>query len=417
MPRAKLTDRTIKALKPPEHGQVDYFDDSPRGFGVRVSQSGHRSFFVMYRFQGRLRRHTLGPYPHLTLATARQMAKDALHAVAHGKDPGAAKQADRRAETFGELADDYLKSHAKPNKRSWKEDERILKHDLLPHWRGRKAKDITRRDVWAVLTPISDERGSPIMANRTLALARRIFNFGIEREIVPSNPCYKIKAPAAERERDRVLGHDELRALWKALPATPAWFQIVFKLYLFTLQRHHEVLGMGRSEIDLEAGWWTIPASRTKNGLVHRVPLAPAVVELLSDWTRSNSHPEWVFPSPVHSGPLATLQKPVRLLRKLSGVEFRTHDLRRTAASNMTSIGIPRHTVARILNHLERDVTRVYDRYSYDAEKRSALRRWSDELVLLIKRDPAHDETDEAADGKGPRTSVPINDPASGYLH
>lgn len=95
MPRAKLTDRTIKALKPPEHGQVDYFDDSPRGFGIRVSQSGHRSFFVMYRFQGRLRRHTLGPYPHLTLATARQMAKDALHAVAHGKDPGADSERSR----------------------------------------------------------------------------------------------------------------------------------------------------------------------------------------------------------------------------------------------------------------------------------------------------------------------------------
>lgn len=412
MPAVKLTDRTIKALQAPERGQTDYFDGNPRGFGVRISQSGHRAFFVMYRIGGRLRRLTLGTYPHLTLAAARQRAKDALHDVAHGSDPAGEKQADRRAETFGELADEYLTSHAKLNKRSWKEDERILNHDLLPHWRTRKAKGITRRDIWTVLKRIAEERGSPIMANRTLALVRRIFNFAIEREILTASPCHKIKAPAAERERERVLGHDELRALWKALLATPAWFQVVFKLYLFTAQRHREVLGMSRAELDLDSGWWTIPSSRTKNGLVHRVPLAPPALELLNDWMRSNPDSPWVFPSPAREGAIVTLQKPVRLLREMTGIEFRVHDLRRTASTNMTSIGIRRKTVSRVLNHLERDVTRLYDRYSYDREKREALDRLAVELVAIVERDTAAEVAESV-----PPTLDSEADRLHGYLH
>jgi len=333
--------------------------------------------------------------------------------VAHGQDPAAAKQADRRAETFGELADEYLTSHAKPNKRSWKEDQRILEHDLLPHWRTRKAKGITRRDVWTVLKRIAEERGSPIMANRTLALVRRIFNFAIEREILSASPCYKIKSPATECERERVLGHDELRALWKALPATPAWFQVVFKLYLFTAQRHHEVLGMSRAELNLDSGWWTIPSSRTKNGFVHRVPLAPPVLELLNDWMCSTPDSLWVFPSPTRERALATLQKPVRLLRQMTRIEFRVHDLRRTASTNMTSIGIRRKTVSRVLNHLERDVTRLYDRYSYDREKRDALDRWAVELVTIVERDDTLAEAPVSA----PSAIEPDAERPHGYLH
>lgn len=411
MPRVKLTDRTIQALKPPERGQVDYFDETTSGFGVRLSQGSRKAFFIMYRFEGRLRRHTFGTYPSLSLADARKKAKDALHAVAHGRDPGADKQADRRAETFGELATEYLESHAKPNKRSWKEDERILDHDLLPDWRGRRAKSITRRDVRVVMKRIAEDRGHPIMANRTLALVRRIFNFAIEREIVVANPCHKVPAPGTERERDRVLGHDELRSLWKALPATPVWFQVAFKLYLFTAQRHHEVLGMSRPELDLDASWWTIPASRTKNSLAHRVPLAPTAAELVGDILECAPSSPWVFPSPMREGPIATLQKPVRRLRQLTGIAFRIHDLRRTAASNMTSIGIARPTVARVLNHLERDVTRVYDRYSYDREKRDALERWAIELLAIVEKDAPTEEFKLV-----PPVESDVDQP-QGYLH
>ena len=121
MARLKLTDRAVKAVTPPAKGQVDYFDERLPGFGLRVSQGGHKTWIVTYRHAGRFRRLTIGPYPRLTLAEARTEAKNALHAAAHGRDPATEKQGERDAETFGQLAQEYLERHAKLRKRSWRE--------------------------------------------------------------------------------------------------------------------------------------------------------------------------------------------------------------------------------------------------------------------------------------------------------
>src|SRR5206468_7260090 len=137
-----------------------------------------------------------------------------------GIDPGAAvvrqHRADRAAPTVGDLANEYLERWAKPRKRSWKEDERILDKDVLPLWRWSKAKDITRGDVIALLDRIVD-RGAPIAANRTLAVVRRMFNFALSRDLVSANPCAQVKPPGKEHQRDRVLSADELRILWNGL--------------------------------------------------------------------------------------------------------------------------------------------------------------------------------------------------------
>jgi integrase len=194
-----------------------------------------------------------------------------------------------------------------------------------------------------------------------------------------------MKPPAPELERERVLSDDELRRLWKALPETPRWFEVVVKLYLFTAQRHDEVLEMPRDELDLASGWWTIPSARTKNKRVHRVPLSPYVVELLSSWIESSPDSQWVFPSPTRDAPLATLQKPLRLLRDATAIDFRIHDLRRTASTNMTRAKVVREVVSRVLNHLPQDVTGIYDRHTYDAEKRDALERLTEALLSIVE--------------------------------
>src|SRR5439155_14855370 len=137
----------------------------------RVTLNGAKTWTVRYRVQGgrrgRLRRLTLGSYPTVTLAKARKAATNALGQVATTHtDPATTKQTARLGETFGDLAKDYLARHAKRHKRSWRDDERTLEAELLPAWRSRKVKDISRRDVRALIEPIAD-RGAPIMANRT----------------------------------------------------------------------------------------------------------------------------------------------------------------------------------------------------------------------------------------------------------
>ena len=151
MPTIKFTTRSLDALKPPAEGRVEFWDMDTPGLGLRISDRGRRSWTLMYRVKGRQRRMTLGTYPSLSLADARHNARDHLRDVAHGRDPAVVKNAERQAETFSQLADLYLEKHAKPKKRSWETDRRMLKLDLLPafgHW---KVADIRRRDVISLM--------------------------------------------------------------------------------------------------------------------------------------------------------------------------------------------------------------------------------------------------------------------------
>jgi integrase len=339
----------------------------------------------MYRAGGRLRRYTLGPYPNLSLADARAKAKASLHAAAQGGDPAADKKTECLAETVSALAGSYIEKYAKARKRSWREDERLIRKELLPVWGTRKAKDIKRRDVIALLDRIA-ARGAPIQANRVLALIRKMFNWAISRDLIEVNPCSQVKPLAKERQRQRVLDETELRALWQAFDALEPPIGNLFKLRLLTAQRGGEIAAMRWQDIDLASGWWTIPPEVAKNGLAHRVSLsAPATAILESLHVRTGGG-EWVFPSPKRRNQyLKNTQNAGAWIRTTTGIDdFVGHDLRRTAASYMTGMGISRLTVGEILNHVESGVTRVYDRHAYDDEKREALDIWSRRLQEIV---------------------------------
>lgn len=381
MPTIRLTQQGIDSLTAGKW-LTDYWDQTLPGFGVRVSKTGHKTFVVRYTRDGSKRRITIGPYPAFSLADAREKGRELLHAIQRGDDPQAERQEERQAVTFGELAAEYLERHAKLKKRSWREDERILGVDLLPRWRKRSAAEIDRRDVAGVLDGIMD-RGSPIMANRTKALVSKIFNFGIARGLVDHNPSHGIPQPAKARQRDRVLSEEEIRRLWRVLDDQGTAMAASFKLRLLTAQRGVEVLTMRWSDVD--GDWWTIPGDVAKNGFSHRVPLSEPAQAILAELRDAADGSRWVFPSPKVAGkPIVNVQKAADRLVELAGVEFVPHDLRRTAASHMTSMGVPRLVVSKILNHVERGVTAVYDRHSYDEEKREALARWGDRLQQII---------------------------------
>ena len=227
------------------------------------------------------------------------------------------------------------------------------------------------------------DRGSPIMANRTKALVSKIYNFGIARGLVDHDPSHGIPQPAKARQRDRVLSEEEIRRLWRVLDDQGTAMAASFKVRLLTAQRGVEVLTMRWA--DLDGDWWTIPGDVAKNGFSHRVPLSEPAQAVLAELRDAADGSNWVFPSPKVAGkPMANVQKAADRLVELAGVEFVPHDLRRTAASHMTSMGIPRLVVSKILNHVEQGVTAVYDRHSYDEEKREALARWGDRLLQII---------------------------------
>lgn len=384
MPRIFMSDRSVKALKAPDTPQVEYFDRSLPGFGIRVSSHGRKTWIVMYRIGRRVRRWSLGHYPVIGVAEARSMAKAAQHQIAHGHDPQAEKQEDRGALTFEELTREYMERHSMVHKRplSQREDRRMINREFLPRWRHWKAKDVKRRHIQELLDD-TIARGAPIQANRTFALIRKIYNFAVEREIVEISPCMGMRRPSKPQQRDRVLSYDEIRILWGALDAEPLPVAHLLRLQLLTAQRGGELFHMRWEDLDFTTAWWTIPAMFAKNQRTHRVPLSPQVIAILEARKALANGSPWVFPSPRIDGPATTIMKDIRRLREAVGFHFNPRDLRRTAASHMTGMGIPRLTVSKILNHVETGVTAIYDRYSYDLEKQRALLAWGAQLERI----------------------------------
>ncbi len=402
-----LTDRTVKALKPATTGRYERYDDVVPGLGIRVSAKS-KVWVLYYRVRlpdasggftsGKLKkRWTLGPYPALSLAEARKKAQRALHALTtKGIDPAVGKREARNAETFGELAADYIERHAKPNKKSWKEDQRQLTADVLPSWASRPVKAITRKDVHALLDRITD-RGKPVTYNRVKALVSRIFKHGIDREWLDHNPAAGI-SKQSETSRDRVLTKEELTGLWQVLNAirtgthAPLPFSPMLarglQFMLRTAQRGGELFTMAWGDVDEASGWWTIPGEKTKNGTTHRVPLTPAALALIAEARADGSGPDGVVFGGLEGRTLVwQAKKAVSKLRHagLAG-DYTRHDVRRTVATGLEELGFPTSTIAHVLNQSEGGprATKIYARHHFDTEKKTALEAWGRHLDALL---------------------------------
>ena len=283
---ANLTARKVESLKPTPGRQVEYWDASRAAFGLRLSPNGTKTWVLRYRHRRLQRRLKIGTYPAMKLAEARQLADDMKASVEKGEDPFADRLREKSAETFADLAQEYMTRHAIPKKKTWREDQRVLDKDVLPRWRHLRPNEIRRADVRQLIETVAD-RGSPIQANHHLALIRKIFNFAIERDWLEFNPCHMVKKPGKERPRERVLTPEEIRRFWAATETEPPPIRAAFRLRLLTAQRGGEVLNMRWQDIDLETKWWVIPSQFAKNGLSHRVPLngqSVAILEELRDW-------------------------------------------------------------------------------------------------------------------------------------
>lgn len=417
MPKKNLNTRAVVAIKPPNNGQIDYWDTSITGLVLRVSSGGKKSWGIIYRnAEGTRKRHSLGVYPSMKVGDARQKALDEFGRISKGLDPANEKKAERKAGTFSELSDLYLEKYAKgesyskweyngsigpapePNKRSWSSDKEKIDHDLKPDWGSRKANAITRNDVNCILKSIL-ERGSPILANRVLSLIRKIYSWGIstDRVAMEVNPCHEIKKPAKENKRVRVFDDTEIKTFWvtKENVKMTNLLRIALRLTLTTAQRPGEVISLNWAELDedwetAKEPFWTIPGTRTKNKKTHRVPLSPLAVDLLKQAKKLSKDSDFAFPSPVSNKPILETSFSHALERSgLFGLShFRPLDLRRTAATHMRGkhCKVSPFILDRILNHIDQTVSgQHYDLYEYDDEKRHALNTWASRLAQVTE--------------------------------
>ena len=393
MPKQRLTDKFVKAVKAGQTGRAEFHDTHTTGLSVRVTANGSKTWAVLYRRQsdGKLRRLTLGKYPVMSLSAARDEARDILSDVAKGGDPAGRVSAKKAEHTYRQFIDDeYIPRHAKKHKRSWAKDRAILDRDVLPEIGAMKVSEVRKRDVLKIIDRVED-RGAPIQANRVFEIIRKTFNFAIERDHIEFSPCTGIKRPTREHARERTLDRREIERLWVRLDNTHMWWRTrqVLRLCLVTGQRVGEVAGAPKGELDLDNAMWELPGRRTKNGRVHRVPLSPLAIDLFRDALEHSVESDFVFPG-AHTRSRsdramtghAVAKAMARNLDALELEDATPHDLRRTCASGMGELGFARLIIDKVLNHktADRGVSAVYDRYDYEREKRQALEAWAARL-------------------------------------
>ncbi len=388
-----FTDTFLRHLKPQE-ARYDVTDPGRRGFQVRVFSSGQKSFQFRYHRHGITRRLTLGPYPAVTLVEAHFAHAEAVKLLQLGRDPAtlrlSARLQEANAGTVAELAEEFVQRYVLRERKHPEQVQQMLDRNVLPFWRRRKAQDITPRDVTLLLDRVVD-RGSKVMANRVAAVVSQMFKFGVQRGLLTASPCVALQRPGGrESSRDRLLTEEEVQTVWQRLDSAKltAPTRMALRLLLVTAQRRGELARAQWKDIDLAAALWTIPAEHAKNGKTHRVPLSPLALELLGELKTLGTSPVWLFPSGRQDGSHIVEQSLSRAVRNNEahfGVpHFTPHDFRRTAASMMTMLGIPRLHVSKVLNHTDEGITAVYDKNDYLPDMRRALELWSDHLASVV---------------------------------
>lgn len=375
MPR--LTDARVAAIKPPCVGQEEHPDDLVTGLRLRVGAGGRKAWIVRTRAGGKSINKTLGAYPIIGLAKARDMAKTFLLDIASNGSI-------RKKRTFGELADHWIENVAKPNNKSWHNQLRRLEIYVLPLWRHREIDSIRRGDVRDLIDGIEGK----IAPSRALAIIRTVFRYAMSRDWLEASPAEAMPLPNPDVPRDRYLEMDEVKRIYPAADLLGYPFGGFFKMLFLTGQRRTEVASMRWSDINLENATWTLASAETKSARAHLVPLSPQAVDVLKAAPRLGEY-VWTNDGRSHVSGYAKAKTRLDGFLAASGApvkQWRLHDVRRTVATHVVRLGVSETIVGRVLNHAPRGVTaRTYALHSYAPEKRCALDRWAAEIDRAVE--------------------------------
>ena len=387
-----LTAKAVEKAKPGAKRR-EVPDGLLPGLYLVIQPSGTRSWAVRYRHADRTRKMTLGSFPAVTLAQARESGAAALRAAAAGNDPGQANIEKHRIavpDVIEATVADFFERHCRrSNKpRTAEETERLFKLHVIPAWKGRTVQSIARRDVLDLLDDLVDA-GKPVAANRTLTAVKTFFTWCIGRDIITASPAAAVKKPTAERSRDRILTDLELRAVWQAAKSLCGPFGALVKLLILTGQRRDEVAAMRWDEINLQTRTWTLPAARTKNKRQHDIPITDAMLAILNAQPRIKGC-AYIL---TNDGKTAASNygKSKRALDALLPPDMPhwvLHDLRRSCASGMARLGVSLPIIEKVLNHVSGSfggIVSVYQRHDFAGEKRAAMDAWAKHIMGLTE--------------------------------
>lgn len=393
-----------------------------QGLTFTLSAKGTAAWVLRYRFGGKAREASIGRYPDITLAKARELATEARVKIQQGVDVAREKQLAKieraAAKTLRELATDYMeKSFPILAENTVKQRRQHIEGVILPKLGRLSARDVKTADIVDLIETVG--RKSKNVAALVLTVLSEIFKHGIARHVVTTNPCSGITASAICGKTDPVrqrlkLTEDELRTILPALPTIGAENALAVKIILATCVRIGELTKATWEHIDFtgNAKWtqpngdpiegtgarWLIPAENSKTGKTTKkhfvVPLAPAVVGWFKELETLACGSAQVLPArqlrrsqgvngKAYFSQLALNSMLHKLCARLGDKtrRFTPHDLRSTARSHLAAMGINVLVAERCLNHSLGGLVAVYDQHDYMSERRAALEVWSDFIL------------------------------------
>jgi len=408
MAKGRIKKTTVDEALPQEQ---DWFlwDERVRGFGLKVTPKGAKTYIFQYRMGGRaskVRRYTIGKHGKLTPDGARKIAERLAAQVAQGEDPQHEKIETRKenavlafAAYAEKFAADYL-SLRWP--KTGKQAAVLLRKYVAPIWRDKPLTAIRRKDMSDVLRPL---RSQPATEKSVYAVVRKLFNWAVSEGDINSSPLVGMEAPAGPPARDRVLTDEEVALIWQCSYEMDYPYGPAARVLILTGQRLREVTALSWSELSRDEAMWRLPAPRTKNKVAHTIPLSPAVISELNLIAESQGHQgRWpragyVFTTTNGAKPINGFSKAKARLDKvvasalaemehpLEMESWRFHDFRRTLATGMQRLGVRFEVTEAILNHVsgaKGGIAGIYQRHDWADEKAAALNAWADHIAYIL---------------------------------
>jgi len=404
----RLTEAKISKLKIPAGKSEDtWFDSEIRGFGVR-KRGNDATYVLQYQLNGKTSKLRLGLCSEIKCDVAREMARAKRGEISKarlglGIDPALERESKKaeakkpKPKTLGAYITDYLEIKKAVMRATTYDNSKYYLETLWAPLHPLPLREVDRAKVAAELAAMSKQRkdgkrklGGPITANRARACLSAFFHWAIGEGIADQNPVAGTNK-REEKARERVLTDAEAAAVFLACDKTPEEekhdYHRIVQLILLTGCRRDEIGGLQWSEIDLEKRTITLPGSRTKNHREHIVPLSNRALEILKAVPHRDKR-EFLFGygKAGYSG-WSKSKTGLDSVAKISA--WTLHDLRRTAATRMADLGVQPHIIEAALNHVsgsKAGVAGIYNRSTYEPEKRAALEKWANYLLMAVAK-------------------------------
>jgi integrase len=383
-----LTDKFIANVRQPHAGRrFIVYDVAVPGLQLRITPGGYKSFVLGARFNGskHYTRRVIGTVGRISLAAARERAREWLLAIKSGQDPVQSLDVPKQNiyTSFGDVAEAFIARHL-PHQRKGARVAREIRTELIKHWGPLPIAAITRRHVVELIDAIVD-RPAPRHAHSIFSHVRLLFGWAINRGVygIETSPCDRlrpIQLIGPKRTRERVLTDDELRALWAA---TEGWYPYgsLVRLLLLCGARLNECARATFSEVDFDRRVLVVPAERFKANSVHVIPLSDDAMTLLQALPRRG---EFIFTS-SGARPVGDFFMAKNRLDAAMGIApFQFHDLRRTFRTRLAELRVPDHIAELAIGHAKKGLRRVYDQHAYADEIRAAMNAWAMRLRTIV---------------------------------